>query len=563
MGVTFQIIQDDAEPARAGKTLKGFVVADVDDDQVRGASLDLTFRGTESTCVHYTETVESGDSLRTVSRYAHANRSLIRVKLPVDDLSFIQGGHIPRGKYQIPFELQLPESLPESMIHYGNTNHEFCQINYFVKVVLKGSGYMWNYNAEEKVQILGRELPLEAPMPYSAQPVNEEVNFMCCFNQGSVSLGGRVDDTKVGKGQVCLVAISCRNYSSVEVARVTAKLYQNLRWNAKGHMGYSTETLASLDFTKKLLLEGSLACKDTEARESIDIQGELANIFAEIKEGRHAGDFRIPIAGTYSTYSSGLITISHVLEIQVATDGMCVGSPTVSIPVMIANPNPQEEAAAQNAQEASAIVHSNDEKKDEDPYTPSYPPPPTYQPEPEVTYVPPAYEDAIQSPVVFVPSYGVQTGGPIVDGEEEPEVVYEAPSPEDLPAPSFEVLIKAMANSVADWDIIVSKIHDEAWNSVFDSLTPLQFARIIEQVDLDFDQPKVAEAVAHRIGDSFSCAYVVAALETTNEWNRATVVEKTLPRVADLRENQESIKQAMTEWEKLVTERAFEKALNA
>ena len=45
-----------------------------------------------------------------------------------------------------------------------------------------------------------------------------------------------------------------------------------------------------------------------------------------------------------------------------------------------------------------------------------------------------------------------------------------------------------------------------------------------------------------------------------SEWNRATVVEKTISYCSDLATNQEQILSLLTVWEKLVTEPAFAKA---
>ena len=55
---------------------------------------------------------------------------------------------------------------------------------------------------------------------------------------------------------------------------------------------------------------------------------------------------------------------------------------------------------------------------------------------------------------------------------------------------------------------------------------------------------------------------MVAALNVASEWNRATVVEKTISYCSDLVTNHDQILSQLTDWEKLVTERAFAKALD-
>jgi hypothetical protein len=83
---------------------------------------------------------------------------------------------------------------------------------------------------------------------------------------------------------------------------------------------------------------------------------------------------------------------------------------------------------------------------------------------------------------------------------------------------------------------------------------------MIKLVDLDFDQPKVATVVAAQI-PNFTCQYVVAAVRAASEWNRPTMVEKLVPLCNDLVANQQIIIAELSDWDKIVTELVFRRAL--
>ena len=226
-------------------------------------------------------------------------------------------------------------------------------------------------------------------------------------------------------------------------------------------------------------------------------------------------------------------------------NGCCVTNPSLLIPMLV-----EEEPAYQDAAQVEAEVEVD--------------------PSGQASYVPPQYEDAIQAPVIYVPSSHVTMGGTKVDGAaEDPDLEVDVQLPSDVEAqpPSLKILLKEMSESVADWDIIQRKLQDPDWDTIFATLTPNHYALILQQEALDFDQPKIAACLAQTLqqqgADSLGfTAHVVAALNVASEWNRATVVEKTISYCSDLATNQDQILSQLTDWEKFVTERAFAKALD-
>ena len=328
--------------------------------------------------------------------------------------------------------------------------------------------------------------------------------------------GAKVNDTRLDQGESTTVCFSCCNNTTVMVERIDACLMQECRWSASGHSEQSYKMLQRIDFpnlesasARQLLAPRQSLNREDSARQERDL------VFREVESGKHTGRVTMPEAALNS-YAGSLMTVQHHILVQVHT-GCCVDSPTIRIPV-------------QSGEARTSAA-----------------------PLPPAQVVPTTITIAMPS------SVGVLGGKPTSwEGDEEPEVVF-APTPSQQ-SPSLALLLEQMEESVMDMDIIQSKINDQTWNLVFEVLAPADFGAIIQKVNSDFDQPKVAVAVAGAM-PQFSCAHVVAALRTTSEWNRSAVTEQLLPYSRDLVQNQQIILAELSDWEKLTTERAFANAL--
>ena len=84
-----------------------------------------------------------------------------------------------------------------------------------------------------------------------------------------------------------------------------------------------------------------------------------------------------------------------------------------------------------------------------------------------------------------------------------------------------------------------------------------------DQVNVEFDQPRVAELLAPHIngGSNFNCQFAAAAVRSTSEWNRATMAQRLLPFCIDLSVNHHLIENELHEWDRVVTRRDFEAAI--
>ena len=497
-------------------------------------TLPIIYSGTEHTEVRYEENEEYGnDERRNVTRTDSASRSIVDIRLPVNDATFIdKSGRVSPGYYQIPFSLQLPSYLPGS-IYINRDSEGSCQIMYAVKAVLKGSGVLWNYHTQKDIQVQAKPMDSLPPEPLLAAPVNERVNMCCCFNKGSISLGGKVSDVRMYPGSQATVSMSCRNYSTATLRRVHARLRQEIKWNAGGRSARTNDNVVVLDFPSML----HHVAPNPGRFDPMHVQSDLENIYREIEQSTHNGTLYVP-HDVLDTYSGHLFTVQHRLEIEVKT-ACCITDPSVVIPVRIGRP-PLNSSTDYGASATS----------------PEYQPPITA----DAVLAPLVVVDGedVSLPVIEVPSSDVfpvsNTSAPY---EDEIKVSPIAPAVEQ---PTFPQFMREMKGTASHLELVERRIRDSSWSFVWRNMTPDEFRRLLASVVMGFDQPRVAEAVAKEIAD-FRCEYVVAALRSTMDFQRGSMVETLLRYCSDLKQNQKLIKRELDDWELIVTERSFARAL--
>mmetsp|Transcript_17036 Transcript_17036/g.35220 ORF Transcript_17036/g.35220 Transcript_17036/m.35220 type:complete len:546 (+) Transcript_17036:42-1679(+) len=528
--------------AQAGSWLKGYVLVHVLHGGINAVSLDLRFIGREFAEVEYDESEGTGDERRSVRRTDTSHRSLADIRIPVNDMCFIDkatGSRVDPGQYQIPFALEIPSYLPGSMyLDHGHSGR--CYIKYSLKAILKGSGVLWNYHKERNVEVIAKSIDQRLPpAPFNAPPVNERVNFCCCFNKGSISLGGRVGDTRLFPGASLDISMSVRNYSTANPRRVQARLRQEVKWGSAGRSCHMNDSVVSVDFpsiieshvTRHQRLPGSV--------HSAHVQNELQDIFHEIENGVHQGTLIVP-PDTLNSYSGHLITVKHRLELEVQT-GCCLTDPSIYVPLFIG------QMPLSNGSDFASQVSS-----------PQYSPPMASSGVVQAPVVVVDGEDVL--PVIHVPSSNVFPSGVAQGSAPYEDDVYVSPLAE---VPSFSMLIREMKGTASHLDLIERRMKNPEWTPVWQQMTVFEFGKVVSAVSMGFDQPRVAEEIAKQIGSSFRCEYVVTALQSSLDYQRAKMVETLIPYCGDINENHSIIKRELTDWEQVVTERAFAHALEA
>ena len=171
----------------------------------------------ERSKVRYTTTVSDGDGKsHTETRYSYSDGRILQMDINLGNI------HSPSvGKrYRFPFQVQLPSDVPSSM--YVAENHSrggFCTINYKIKAELKGQGGMFGMLKDEQL-IDVKSLPVSTqPVPNLIPPITQNVHFLCCFNVGRITMGARVENTRVGIGESAVIDFACQNQSRQNVSK--------------------------------------------------------------------------------------------------------------------------------------------------------------------------------------------------------------------------------------------------------------------------------------------------------------------------------------------------------
>jgi hypothetical protein len=124
--------------------------------------------------------------------------------------------------------------------------------------------------------------------------------------------------------------------------------------------------------------------------------------------------------------------------------------------------------------------------------------------------------------------------------------------------PSLAALLQEMIFSINDFEIVSTKLQDASWASLLANLSPGDFGSVLAHVNMDIDQPRVAELLARRMGSKFRCEHCKAAAQNAAEWNKTTTVQRLLPFCVDFTANNGIILEVISEWDRMVTRNAFE-----
>lgn len=340
--------------------------------------------------------------------------------------------------------------------------------------------------------------------------------------------GARVSDTLISRGEAVTVSMSCRNRTTVPIDSITATLIEYVAWNAKGHSSSQSTVLVCQEFSRFPGLERMQSFSlVNEWNPGLDME----DVARDLESAKNVATVIAPSTIRH-TYTGTLISVKHVLKVEVNA-GACISSPIIFIPIQ----------AGSASMEGTVLQPNNSLASPQ-------------QEEPDITF---DFANAMTTSAVYVPNSQAVMGGAAYEKEDEAKKA--APLTNELRTPNLQNLLLDMSESINDFGMIQEKLTKSDWQPIFQSLSPSDFGRIIQKVDLDFDHAKVAELLATGV-HNFQCHHVISAIATCSEWNRATIVEKTIPFCNDLALNKDKILNVLSEWDKLVTQKAFDKALS-
>ena len=443
--------------------------------------------------------------------------------------------------------------------------------------------------SERYVVIAARGLP-DTRIPARIPPNSVDIAGLLNKKQGMLSFGAYVTDAHVGRGSSIEIHLATRNHSTATIHRVECKLTEKIKWTARSHSDTGKRMISIInDVDLPGILRGKQSKSEVEEwkRSGVDLHG----IYRDLELGTNK--FTLPIPWCCrDSFCGSLITITHELKITIFTKAL-VKNPSVKIPVKIGFP-PANSATSQQSEQTGVepeIYHRPTPPAVEPeievnaepviaeivdsrppPFAPvsrpgMYPQysmprlPDTDAPPPMATAIIVEDESTFQAPLATAPTEAFVLGGPPIYTDVQSSVLPSAPlAPPSTP--TLEALLEEMRYSISDYQIILQKLEDPQWMQLLSQVSPEDFGSILAHVNMDSDQPRVAETLAQCIGTRFSCAHCRAAAQSGSDWNTSAIVQSLLPYCVDIVHNHQVLRSGLSDWDQTVCARDIDIAIS-
>ena len=571
-------IQLDQPAIYAGGTVSGKVFLQVRKD-TEADTLQLMLVGQEHAHVHWTtqETTGSGDNKRTVTKHHHAyaNRILVQIDVP---LAQFPTGRVAPGNYEFPFSATLPPGLPTSMFARGGGGD--CSISYALKARLhRPSWFKWDTTSTRSIMVQSTPLP-PSPVPFFATPQTVPVTLCCCFSRGKIHIGAGVDDTLLGRGQRVGVGIAVQNESSKKLECVTATIQEHVVWRAAGHSNTSLRTIAETAWDMDAMVGLTELSKEDlkAAREAAKASpGEahtktLETLAASLLSGRQRETLTVA-PDARDSYRGSCLSTTHRCYVTSKTP-CCVTDPQLEVPVRIGTlplPLPPQPNLQPMPVAVGAVVM---------PTAAAYPVPPPMvlaeaipldnDEQQAISAVPADWSGVVVAEAVVLPMGQAVVGGATQQsgGEDAEEQAHDGapmavePAAVLLHQPGTMAALKEIMDRAFDdltvlADLLGRPESAEAWRPLLENLSPADFGTIVGEVNLEFDQPKVAELLGRQLRGGVTAAHIIEANRKAAENQPPTIVTKLAPLCVDLHDNLDAIETGLSEWDKILSKRAL------
>ena len=566
-------IQLDQPAVYAGGVISGKVFLQVRKN-TEADTLQLMLVGREHAHTHWTttHTTGSGDNRKTETRHHHAyaDRILVQIDVP---LARFPTGRVAPGNYEFPFSATLPPGLPTTMFASGGGGD--CRISYQLKARLhRPSWFKWDTTSTRSILVQSTPLP-PVPTPFYAAPQTVPVKLCCCFDRGQIHIGAGVDDTLLGRGQSVGVGIAVQNESSKRLASVEATITERVVWRAGGHSNSSHRTIAQTawDMGAVAGLEELSSEALSQARERAAASpGEartktLEAMATSLLSGRQRETLTVA-PDARDSYRGSCLSVAHRCYVTSRTP-CCVTEPQLEVPVRIGTrPLPPPQPPVATAVGAVGV-----------PAATAYPAPPPLvlaeaipldeEEQRAMGALPADWSGAVVAGAVVLPMGQAVLGGAAQEksggeagGAQVPYGTPIGPPPAPLHEPGTMAALKELMDRAFDDLTMLAELLGQpesapAWRPLLESLSPADFGTIVGQVNLEFDQPKVAELLAKQLRGGVTAAHIIEANRKAAENQPPSIIAKLAPLCVDLHDNVDAIEAGLNQWDKVLSKRAL------
>ena len=261
-----------------------------------------------NTTVHYT-TRSGGKHKRT---HHHTARELDTVYLfRMAGASYPLGQASP-GRFQIPFQFQIPPNAPSSTSYRRDTRNS-GSITHMIAVNVVAKGVSYNVYGVP-FQVVGQVLH-----QVTAQMIEDTkfVNFCCCFSRGDMTLGAMSNKNAYTAGEAASVTYEVNNNSTSGVNDIVVSLKSKILFSARNHRFSCINCHGPPVKVGKVLTKTGV--------------GSKAIVTPSIASLVH---LQVPMNIPYTTMNTRTMNIAYFLELYCET-GSCITNPCVKLPVTI------------------------------------------------------------------------------------------------------------------------------------------------------------------------------------------------------------------------------------
>lgn len=397
----------------------------------------------------------------------------------------------------------MPASLPSSQISEGTYSGKGTfSIEYTLNLVKDVSGksyYHRDFALVSADRVAERRACVFQPDPFSVEKLGLD-------GAGKMFMAGRIPDVYLPHGQVLEASLGCRNRSTCEIESVDLMLEEEYTWKTSSNRAFARVRLA-----EKLDVSAIIPRLRTKPIRIEQVEGDSANtetiarrMFQDLKNAEYQLSLPTPRSARES-YNGSLVKISHFLRIIAVTAAKPdSGYPSIRLPIQIG-------------------AKSYDTLKEV---------PPNYLPS----------KDEVKFPKAAA------TPDCILVGKDAAKLHHS--STDD--GPTLEGLLEEMALSLDKYELLSSKMKDIEWAILFGSLSAEEFGTIIHEINFGEEQTMVGILIATAFGGDFTCAHCAEAIFNTHVVFRTSMAESLLPYCVDLAENNEAIRNQLSEFEQII-----------
>ena len=106
-------------------------------------------------------------------------------------------------------------------------------------------------------------------------------------------------------------------------------------------------------------------------------------------------------------------------------------------------------------------------------------------------------------------------------------------------------------------DLLVRPENAETWKPLLETLSPADFAAVVGAVNIQFDQPKVAELLARQLRGGVTTEHIIKVIKKAAQGQPPTIIKKLAPLCIDMQQNVNAIEAELSEWDRILTKQVL------